>query len=234
MTRISDVQLAQLARNAGFKHGAPTKGNIGGNVADVGELVVMVAVAIGESGPGNANAGANTTAHNDNSATGDDSYGLWQINMLGKLGPDRRKRYGLSSNQELFDPETNARVAYGIYSTEGKQGARHWSVYNSRKYLLYITRARRAVEGIGEEVPGTGDIPIIGDPIEDALGGIEQVVGFLNFVSDRENWKRVALFIGGALGLGIGLYMLVDSQTNVTNLVPVKRIAKAARRGSSG
>lgn len=39
------------------------------------------------------------------------SYGLFQINMKGDLGPARRKRSNLSNNEQLFDPETNVRVA---------------------------------------------------------------------------------------------------------------------------
>lgn len=39
------------------------------------------------------------------------SYGLFQINMKGDLGPSRRKKSNLSNNEELFDPETNVRVA---------------------------------------------------------------------------------------------------------------------------
>lgn len=46
--------------------------------------------------------------------TGDQSYGLFQINMLGNLGPSRRKQYGLSSNDDLYDPLTNAKVAFRL------------------------------------------------------------------------------------------------------------------------
>jgi hypothetical protein len=53
-------------------------------------------------------------AFNGNQATGDQSYGLFQINMLGSLGPARRKALGLRSNEELFDPLTNARAAFRI------------------------------------------------------------------------------------------------------------------------
>jgi len=53
-------------------------------------------------------------AYNPNRSTGDDSYGLFQINMLGSLGPSRRKSYGLKSNEDLLNPETNARVAYAM------------------------------------------------------------------------------------------------------------------------
>jgi cell wall-associated NlpC family hydrolase len=58
--------------------------------------------------------GGRATAYNPNRGTGDDSYGLFQINMLGNLGPARRKQYGLKSNEDLYDPATNARVAYAM------------------------------------------------------------------------------------------------------------------------
>jgi cell wall-associated NlpC family hydrolase len=53
-------------------------------------------------------------AFNPDTSTGDQSYGLFQINMLGDLGPSRRKSYGLTKNEDLFDPATNARVAYAM------------------------------------------------------------------------------------------------------------------------
>ena len=52
------------------------------------------------------------TAHNGNSNTGDNSYGLFQINMIGGLGADRREKYGLATNEELFNPVANARIAF--------------------------------------------------------------------------------------------------------------------------
>lgn len=51
-------------------------------------------------------------AHNGNSKTGDNSYGLFQINMIGDLGPVRRDKYNLETNAELFDPLVNAQIAY--------------------------------------------------------------------------------------------------------------------------
>ena len=58
--------------------------------------------------------GGRASAYNPDRSTGDDSYGLFQINMLGNLGPSRRKSYGLKSNQDLLDPATNARVAFAM------------------------------------------------------------------------------------------------------------------------
>lgn len=56
----------------------------------------------------------NANAFNGNPKTGDKSYGLFQINMIGSMGPDRRAKYGLASNESLFNPYTNAKVAYAM------------------------------------------------------------------------------------------------------------------------
>jgi CBS domain containing-hemolysin-like protein len=91
-------------------------------------LEIAFGVALGESG-------GKAKAHNDNADTGDDSYGLFQINMLGAMGPERRKLYGLKDNTDLFDPETNARVAFEI--SEGGKEWSPWSVYNNGAYKKY-------------------------------------------------------------------------------------------------
>lgn len=52
------------------------------------------------------------TSHNGNSNTGDNSYGLFQINMIGSLGVDRREKFELKQNSELFNPLLNAQIAY--------------------------------------------------------------------------------------------------------------------------
>ena len=63
-------------------------------------------------------------ALNDNISTGDKSYGIFQINMLGKLGVDRLEKFNLVSNKELFDPVTNAEITY--YMTDG---GKNWSAW---------------------------------------------------------------------------------------------------------
>ena len=68
------------------------------------------------------------TAHNGNRATGDNSYGLFQINMIGSLGPERRAKFGLESNDELFDPLVNAKAAYYM-SAKGTNWSA-WEPYN--------------------------------------------------------------------------------------------------------
>lgn len=57
-------------------------------------------------------------AHNDNPRTRDDSYGLFQINMRGRLGPARMRQFGISSYAELLDPAVNCRAMF-ILSRQG-------------------------------------------------------------------------------------------------------------------
>jgi hypothetical protein len=64
-------------------------------------------------------------AHNQNSKTGDNSHGLFQINMIGNLGPARLKEFNLSSNEDLFDPLTNAKIGYTM-----SDGGKNWSPWN--------------------------------------------------------------------------------------------------------
>jgi hypothetical protein len=63
-------------------------------------------------------------ALNDNIRTGDKSYGIFQINMLGNLGEDRKDKFELVSNKELFDPVTNAEITY--YMTKGGTNWSSW------------------------------------------------------------------------------------------------------------
>lgn len=60
-------------------------------------------------------------------------YGLFQINMTGSMGPDRRKKYGLKSNEDLFNPLISAQIAYQM-SNGGKNWSA-WSTENSAKSL---------------------------------------------------------------------------------------------------
>lgn len=63
-------------------------------------------------------------ALNENTKTGDKSYGIFQINMLGNLGDDRKEKFELISNKELFDPVTNAEITY--YMTRGGKDWSSW------------------------------------------------------------------------------------------------------------
>ena len=97
-----------------------------------GENLKMAwSIAMGESG-------GNPKAFNGNSRTGDCSYGLFQINMIGKMGPARRKQFGLSSNDELFNPVTNIKAMMKVSSncTNWKP----WSVYKHGTYKKFYNQ----------------------------------------------------------------------------------------------
>jgi hypothetical protein len=120
VSKLSPEQIAQAAHHAGFR----------GH-----DLTTAVAIALAESS-------GNPKAHNG--VPPDNSYGLWQINMIGALGPDRRHQFHLDSNKELFDPETNAKAAYAI---SGKGDSfRPWTTYTSGAYKSHLDEARKGVK----------------------------------------------------------------------------------------
>jgi hypothetical protein len=196
---------------AGFrKHGRTPPGE--------GEAALAVAIALAESG------GA-PKAHNDKPP--DDSYGLWQINMLGSLGPDRRGKLGISHNDELFEPSMNAKAAYMVFR---EQGWNAWSVYKSGRYTRYIAVARFAVESPRPYDPEND--PYIPGPDPDMWSPLDLIKGigaFIDFITDPQNWLRVAAFILGGLILLFGLVM-VARQTGIgkkaTNAIPIARVAR--------
>ena len=85
-------------------------------------------------------------AFNGNVKTGDNSYGIFQINMIGGLGVARRDKFDLDSNKDLFDPVVNAQIAFHM-SNEGSDWS-SWGVgkfpYNGNTdqamYNLWITK----------------------------------------------------------------------------------------------
>ena len=119
----SDVDLMSILKKAGFTGQG---------------LKMAYAIAMAESS-------GNARAHNPNAGTGDNSYGLFQINMLGAMGPERRRRYGLSSNEALFDPLTNARVAFKM-SNGGKNWG-PWSTYTNGDYQKFYGSSGAQIKG---------------------------------------------------------------------------------------
>ncbi len=110
-------QLVGIAKGAGFSDD---------------NAVIAAAIAMAESG-------GNSNAHNPKPP--DNSYGLWQINMIGDLGPARRQQYGLSSNEQLFDPVTNAKIAFRI---SGGSNFSPWTTYTGEKYKSHLASAQAA------------------------------------------------------------------------------------------
>jgi hypothetical protein len=77
-------------------------------------------------------------AFNGNTKTGDSSYGVFQINMLGKLGSDRREKFELDANADLLNPVTNAQIA--LHMTKGGEDWSSWSSLNGKRYLEWYNK----------------------------------------------------------------------------------------------
>jgi len=103
---LTDTQLVELLQAVGFKGQ---------------DLKEAWAIAKKESH-------GNPLSHNGNRKTGDNSYGLFQVNMLGSMGEDRRDKFNLVSNAELFNPVVNAQIAYHMSG-----GGKDWSAWKGLK-----------------------------------------------------------------------------------------------------
>lgn len=177
MATISDAQIAAAARGAGIS---------GNNVA------IAVAIALAESG-------GNPRAHNKTPP--DNSYGLWQINMLGNLGPARRKQFGLTSNEQLFDPATNAKAMAAI--SNGGKNWRPWTTYTRGTYLRFMQRGNAVSSG-------TSDTPVQSTPV----GVASNVSDFAGYLSDPAVWRKVGLYLLGFILIILGIVLIVGLKAN--------------------
>ncbi len=148
------AQVYQVARSAGFPPATAAK---------------MTAIAWKESA-------GNSDAYNGTGA--DDSYGLWQINMIDKpgyqLGQQRLAQFGIASKQQLFDPYTNARAAYLIWAGNDQNLAQHWYIAdgaaNQARYEQYLPLAQNVAAAI-EGASSSGIDPSIFDNLDPSLIG---------------------------------------------------------------
>jgi len=113
---LTDSQLVELLKAVGFKG----KG-----------LRTAWAVAKAESN-------GRPFAFNGNTKTGDSSFGIFQINMLGSLGPDRRDKFELDLNAELFSPVKNAEIVY--HMTKGGIDWSSWSSYTKGAHYKWLNK----------------------------------------------------------------------------------------------
>lgn len=113
---LTDEQLVQMLSSVGF---------------DGKSLRTACAIAKAESN-------GRPLAFNGNTKTGDSSYGVFQINMLGKLGSDRREKFDLDSNSDLFNPVKNAQIA--LHMTKGGEDWSSWSSLNGNRYLDWYNK----------------------------------------------------------------------------------------------
>lgn len=112
--KLSDKELVEVLRYAGFKGSS---------------LKIAWAISKAESN-------GRPLAHNGNRKTGDNSYGIFQINMIDSTGVSRRDKFDLDSNSALFNPIRNARIAY--HMSNGGKNWKAWSAYRSGAYKLRL------------------------------------------------------------------------------------------------
>lgn len=129
---LTPRQIAEHAYDAGFRGQS---------------LTTAVAVALAESG-------GDASAHNGQGQ--DDSYGLWQINLYGSLGPARRRQFHLKSDDQLYGPDLNARAAWSI-SDHGTDWS-PWSTYTYGQYRDHLGAAHQAAQAVTAE-HGHGNDP---------------------------------------------------------------------------
>lgn len=86
-------------------------------------------------------------SHNGNRETGDNSYGLFQVNMIGSLGEDRRDKFSLDYNAELLDPVVNAQVAYHM-----SNGGEDWSAWKGVNNKVVKTWLKQFPEAKAEAI----------------------------------------------------------------------------------
>jgi hypothetical protein len=113
---LTDSQLVELLKVVGFQGKA---------------LKTAWAVAKAESN-------GRPFAFNGNTKTGDSSFGLFQINMLGGLGPDRRDKYDLNFNAALFNPVTNAQITYRM--TKRGTDWSSWTSYTKGAHYKWLNK----------------------------------------------------------------------------------------------
>lgn len=191
MSKLTREQIASYASKAGFS----------GN-----NLNIAVAVALAESG-------GNTQSHN--STPPDDSYGLMQINMLGSLGPDRREKFSLSANTDLYDPATNMRVAYGIYKGSGWKA---WTTYTRGTYKKFLN--------------GTDDT-VSSDSADTSSPATPVNVNPINGISSAINAFGETIFKGFAntAGIAVAIALIVlGAVFLLRDVIPVGKAAKLAKK----
>lgn len=212
---MDQSQIYSLALSAGLPDG-PAK--------------IAAAIAMAESG-GNEN---QITQDSD-----DDSYGLWQINMLGSLGPSRRFVYRLKSNNDLLIPQTNARVMSAI-SSQGKNFSA-WSTYKGGEYKAFLGNSVSKVSVSAAGGAGTDNsVPNLINGAKAVVSDTTSIVSFLGeagtviqkvagWVTNQENWVRVAfVVVGGAAVLG-GLSAIIRStEAGQATINAGKKAAKTA------
>jgi hypothetical protein len=178
-----------------------------------------------------AESGGDPKSHN--STPPDDSYGLWQINMYGAMGPARRAIYHLTANDDLYDPVVNARVMSAI-SLQGND-FHPWTTYTSGKYKQFLNGVTDTSGTSSSSSSGGGGLlGVIDDAASVAtftFRASEALVKTAAWVSSEKNWLRVGYVALGGVAIVAGLVMVARTTGagRTVTRVAAKQVKKAAK-----
>lgn len=151
MSTLSEGQTAELLRRAGVPED---------------KIPVMVNIAKRESS-------LRPDAHNPNRSTGDDSYGLWQINMIDEpgyeLGQERLRNFadiGVRSKEDLKDPWKNAQAAARILKSSGLSA---WSTYGAASKDPKPAALAGSLDGVLNAANALNAVTAPGEPTEQGV-----------------------------------------------------------------
>jgi hypothetical protein len=163
------TQIVQLAMSAGFP-------------SDV--AAQMGAIAMRESG-------GCATAHNP--GPGEDSYGLWQINVQGN--PGIMTQLGLSDPTQLYDPATNAAAAALLWGGNPNNLNVAWYINQPGYSQAYQANLPAAQAAVATLIGSDSTLPSLPDLTAANLSTIDPAS------SGTIDWTTLAWVAVGALGL---------------------------------
>lgn len=190
MAKVSVEQIATWAADAGFK---------GLN------LQIAVAVSCAEV-PSH-----DTAAHN---TKGEDSRGLWQINVSSRANPDL-------AGMNLFDGATNARAAKIVHD---RQGWTAWTMFSNQTYLLFMPRAGLAISRAPSISPAEADLvagAVSTSPPGQAIGNVVEAGGAIQQIGDLA--ARAGTFLANPRSWVRIIYVTVGAALVISALVIVAR-----------
>lgn len=225
------VQLEQIAQASGFptlaewrigsdshvyKVNTPEAEKAPGLGPTVSVSRIMAFIAMRESR-------GNPRAHNP--VPPDNSYGLWQINMLAHS----KSELGIPNNEALYDPYINGRAALQIFNDAANHSGK--TAYSAQwieaglKPWTTRSAALRDLYKQGASVPSNtheaglypGQLQLE-DAIGNIGGGIANVGKFLGILMSGGFWRRIGL---GALAVVIIAFAIVFYSDNI-NIQPPK------------
>jgi hypothetical protein len=191
--QMTGVQVAKMAYNTGFK--APQA------------LINAVAITKRESD-------WNPISHNTH---GEDSYGLWQINMRDDdprspfMGRDRARQFGITNYSDLLKPDVNMKAAYSLSNSATEFGP--WLTYRPG-----IQLSDRAVADAKAVIKQAG----LGDPVFDT--GMATTSMPTASSAPSSNFGRM---MAGSSGSPLNIHVTIQSNGNYA--YDAKRLATAAR-----